>query len=165
MGGRGGSSGISAGGTPSQAILKKAYDSVGTMWDMTPQERYSLASQFGKEKANKNNFFENSIGFWESKSSAPRREADYVSYNRRTGKVSSRYWYTEDGVYRKSNHWGSDVASCSWYIKGRRYSNEGVSVGKTEVAFISWKDLKPKGLVTKHWQTGEYGLYGFTFKK
>ena len=165
MGGRGASSGMTPQRRYTQKFLKHKFDSVDTMWDITPQERFDLASTFTKTVANENNFFENSVGFWEQKSSAPRREADYVSYDRRTGKVSSRYWYTEQGVYRKSNHWGSDVASCSWYIKGRRYSRDGVSVGKTETAFIAWKDLKAKGMVTKHYQTGKYGLSGFEFKK
>lgn len=151
--------------TPTQAQLKNIYDSIDIMWDMTPQERLSLAKQFSTEKATKDNFFENSIGEWDLKKSAPRRQADYVSYNRRTGKISSQYWYTDEGVYRKSDHWGSDVASCSWYIKGRKYKNDGVSKGKTETAFISWDDLYAKGMISKHYQTGVYSLVGFSFKK
>lgn len=32
--------------------------------------------------------------------------------------ISSKYWYTYDGVYRLSNHWGN-VASCYWV--GKKY--------------------------------------------
>ena len=151
--------------TLTQAYLKTMYDSVGAMWHMTPQERLFLAKQFSTEKATKDNFFENSIGEWDLQKSAPRRQPDYISYNKRTGKISSRYWYTDEGVYRKSNHWGTDVASCSWYIKGRKYNDRGVSVGKTETAFIRWGDLYAKGMVGHHYQTGVYSLIGFSFKK
>lgn len=149
----------------SQSTLKKAYDSVEVMWDLSPQEKYNLANQFTKTVANKNNFFENSVGFWDKKSRKPAGEPDHISYNRRTGKVSSKYWYTDKGVYRQSDHWGSDVASCSWYIKGRRYKNEGVSVGNKETAFIKWEDLKAKGLIAKDHKTGIYIKRGFKFEK
>jgi hypothetical protein len=164
-----GSSGISGGGSskinPSQKQLEQDFYSVDAIWDMTPNERFSIAAKYSTETANENNFFENSIGFWDLKSRKPKGDPDHISYNRRTGKVSSKYWYTSEGVYRQSNHWGSDVASCSWYIKGRKYSNEGVSVGKTETAFIKWSDLKAKGAIGKHYQTGKYFLVGFKFEK
>ena len=105
----------------------------------------------------------NSIGFWEKKSQPPKREADHVSHNRKTGKISSQYWYTEEGVYRKSNHWGSDVASCSWYIKGRAYAKTGVDVGRTETAFIPWTELKAKGIIGTKFDV--YWLSGFEFRK
>ena len=168
-GNRGGKRGVSASllnkSTPTQAQLKNIYDSIGVMWDMTPQERLDLAKQFSTEKATKDNFFENSVGEWDLKKSAPRRKPDYVSYNKRTGKISSQYWYTDKGVYRKSDHWGSDVASCSWYIKGRKYKNDGVSKGSKVTAFIKWGDLYAKGLISKHYQTGVYALVDFKFEK
>lgn len=150
---------------PTQDELRADYENVEAMWDMTAEERYRLALKYSQQKADDSNFFENSVGFWELRSKKPVGEPDHISYNRRTGKISSKYWYTKEGVYRQSNHWGSDVASCSWYIKGRTYANEGVSVGKTETAFIKWGDLKAKGLISKHWQTGVYALVGFEFKK
>ena len=30
----------------------------------------------------------------------------------------SDYWYGESGVVRYSDHWGSEVASCDWYLDG-----------------------------------------------
>ncbi len=43
--------------------------------------------------------------------------------------VSSRYWFTDEGLYRESGHWG-EVRSCRWYLNG------GGNVG-----FIRWSDL------------------------
>ena len=148
----------------SQEELKEDYESVGIMWDMTPEETYRLASKYSTGTANEDNFYKNSIGFWDLKNKAPNREPDHVSINHRTWKPSSKYWYTEEGVYRQSDHWGSNVASCSWYIKGRNYKNEGISNGKKETAFIKWDDLKAKGLISKNKRTGEYGLVGFDFR-
>lgn len=161
----------------SQQELKQVYDSIDRMWDATPEERWKLANMFTRDNANKDNFFENSIGYWDLKKRTPSGSPDHVSYNRRNGRISSQYWYTKDGVYRKSNHWGSDVASCSWYIKGRNYDNRGVKVGKTEVAFIKWSDLKAKGsvghippdaspsMIFNNRKPGEYFLIDFKFKK
>lgn len=42
----------------------------------------------------------------------PNRTPDYTSAS------GSDYWYTEDGVIRKSDHWGYGVASCDWYMAG-----------------------------------------------
>ena len=53
----------------------------------------------------------------------PSREADYVSKTP-WGEVSSRYWYTEDGVIRESNHWGR-VASCRWNLYGLNEGADG----------------------------------------
>lgn len=164
-----GSSGIngggSGGGSPSQKQLAADASKIDAMWNMTPNERFWLADKYTKDVANENNFFENSVGFWDLRKSRPKGQPNHVSYNRRTGKKSSEYWYTKDGVIRGSDHWGSDVASCSWYIKGRKYKNDGVSVGSKEYAFISWKDLKAKGMISKHYQTGKYSLIGFKFEK
>lgn len=118
-------------------------------YDMTPEDRYWLAFQFNIDTANKDNFFINSVGFW-TPCKKPRKAVDYDSskllpdMNLSKG---SKYWYTSEGVYRYSNHWGSDVSSCSWYIKDRRYRNYGVSKGNWETAFIKWKDLRALGSI------------------
>jgi uncharacterized coiled-coil protein SlyX len=151
--------------TPTQEQLREAIERYGEMWDLSNEARYNLASEFAQETANEENFFMNSIGYWQSVPKRPRGEPSHVSYNRRTGKKSSEYWYTAEGVIRGSDHWGADVASCSWFIEGRRYGREGVTVGRREYAFISWEDLKPKGLISFNRQTGVYGLAGFRFEK
>lgn len=42
----------------------------------------------------------------------PGREPDYRSPS------GSEYWYDGNGVTRYSDHWGSEVASCDWYLDG-----------------------------------------------
>ena len=51
-------------------------------------------------------------------------------------KSNSLYYFTEDGVYRESNHWGR-VASCRWRLTT-------VSLYKNQqriTAFAKWKDF------------------------
>ncbi|MBR6788995.1 MAG: hypothetical protein IKM44_04225 [Clostridia bacterium] len=108
-----------------------------------------LADLFSDEKDTKENFYHNSIGLWEKIDNPPDRKADYTSPKKwrgiPTGETSSEYWYTDKGVYRRSDHWGGKVGSCSWLIKGRptEYWN-GCDIGETETAFIPWENLKPK---------------------
>lgn len=53
-------------------------------------------------------------------------------------KSGSYYSYTDEGVYRYSNHWGR-VASCRWKIKGiESYKNQAYYVG-----FAKWIDFYP----------------------
>lgn len=155
----------------SQEYLNQIRNEYPAPWDISPEEEYNLAAIFTEETATPENFFINSIGFWELKKSRPRKKPDHVSYNKsatwRKGKseTSSEYWYTEDGVIRGSDHWGKDVASCSWYIKGEKNTGaHGVSKGAKKYAFISWKDLKAKGFIIKSQETGLCSLYGFEFK-
>lgn len=158
-----------------QEELKELYDTQIDSWKVETKEEkeayiqqlYERAKTFALEKADAENFFKNSIGFWTLKSYTPRRRPDHTSiYFTKNGnvKISSRYWYTPSGVYRRSNHWGLDIASCSWMIKDRRYPLDGVSKGYTETAFISWEELYPKGGFSRHWETGVYGYFGFEFK-
>jgi hypothetical protein len=50
----------------------------------------------------------------------------------------SRYLYTEEGVYRKSNHWGR-VANCRWRIAANEnYKNQQIVIG-----FAKWTDFYP----------------------
>ena len=70
------------------------------------------------------------------------RKPDYVSNS------GSQYWYTEDSVYRMSDHWGDYVASCDWRWKG--FGNADASTFKDtygnspKLGRASWKDFKPK---------------------
>lgn len=103
-----------------------------------------LYSKYQDGVANKENFFYNTMGNWESRKKRPNGEADYTSYayDRRTGKskVSSQYWYTKEGVYRKSDHWGSNVASCDWILDGVGKSKLK-KFSKPVVGFIKWENL------------------------
>ena len=53
-------------------------------------------------------------------------------------KSGSIYFYTEEGVYRYSNHWGR-VANCRWKISGiEDYKNQNYYVG-----YAKWLDFYP----------------------
>ena len=51
-------------------------------------------------------------------------------------KSESVYFYTDEGVYRKSNHWGR-VANCRWkLISNKEYKNQ-----QTVIAFAKWEEF------------------------
>lgn len=53
-------------------------------------------------------------------------------------KSDSSYFYTIEGVYRKSNHWGR-VANCRWKIAANEnYKNQQIVIG-----FAKWADFYP----------------------
>ena len=47
-------------------------------------------------------------------------------------KSGSSYFFTEDGVYRLSNHWGR-AANCKW-----RLSSYGSNTSRTKLGFAKW---------------------------
>lgn len=53
-------------------------------------------------------------------------------------KSESIYFYTNEGIYRKSNHWGR-VANCRWkLIMNNKYKNQ-----QTVTGFAKWADFYP----------------------
>lgn len=60
----------------------------------------------------------------------PKGEADYTS---RTG---SKYYYSENGVVRVSDHWGYMIASCQWNLNND-YSEKEIKAG-----FCEWTQFK-----------------------
>lgn len=59
-------------------------------------------------------------------------------------KSGSLYFYTEEGVYRYSNHWGR-VANCRWKIENvESYKNQQYYVG-----YAKWTDFYPLNNVEK----------------
>ena len=72
--------------------------------------------------ANRNNFYVNTLADFKEISKRPKGKPDYVSYYfDKTGKrkISSEYWYNENGVVRGSDHWGEGISSCDWYLDGK----------------------------------------------
>lgn len=59
----------------------------------------------------------------------PDRQPDFTS---RTG---SRYWFTDAGVFRYSNHWAR-VANCKWRLEGK--AKNGYNT-----AYANWTDFYP----------------------
>lgn len=94
------------------------------LWNKSEPEEYfnkatGFYSQYQKGEANKDNFFKETIATFEQVKGRPHRKPDYTSIGRRRGRIitSSEYWYTNDGVIRGSNHWGTGIASCDWALK------------------------------------------------
>ena len=81
---------------------------------------------------NKDNFFTYSICNWE-KTDKIDFVPDYTSYSdydyKKTG---SYYQFTERGVYRKSDHWGS-VGTCFWFLNGR--------TKREEIGYANYEDF------------------------
>ena len=109
--------------------------------------KYYMANALAAETANKDNFYMNSIGFWERVSRKPKGEPDFDSTKLRMTKSGddyyqtngSMYWYTSEGVYRYSDHWNGRIASCTWNIDD--------TPARKGTGFIRWSDLKPKGQI------------------
>lgn len=88
---------------------------------------------------NKDNFHLRTMAVY-SECSPIETTPDYVSFDKR-GNVSSRYWYTSQGVIRCSDHWGR-VASCIWTLKGKSKSNKECEVySKEYFGFCSFEDF------------------------
>lgn len=82
---------------------------------------------------NSENFYMGTEASW---AEAPEREADYISDS------GSEYWYTEGGVFRKSNHWGYEVASCNRFPGDEESAwedRQGIRCG-----FCPWDGFKAK---------------------
>lgn len=56
------------------------------------------------------NFFENTLVMYEEVKK-PKGDPDFESDS------GSRYWYSDKGVIRGSDHWGNGVANCDWALK------------------------------------------------
>ena len=56
----------------------------------------------------------------------------YGDYLVQTDRISSRYWYTNEGVFRASDHWGNS-ASCFWELENQ--------TEQSKVGFCYWKDF------------------------
>lgn len=88
------------------------------------------------DRANPETFFFNtSARFVEA--DTPDRDPDYESAS------GSRYWYTNDGVYRRSDHWGTGIASCSWQLGSQPLDQRSGDWDKGErTGFAKWSDFK-----------------------
>ena len=53
-------------------------------------------------------------------------------------KAGSTYYYTEDGMYRVSNHWGR-LANSKW----RLIAMEPETPSKTKIGFAAWSEFHP----------------------
>lgn len=97
---------------------------------------------YQKGKADQNNFFINTIAKFNEIKGIPkdidREEPDHTSFTR-DGEISSEYWYTKDGVYRRSNHWGCGVASCDWLLDTQETTD--MEKGDRKWGFCKWENF------------------------
>lgn len=121
-------------------ILKKQINSTGTrvkFASAVDDLRSQLAELEGivnrNEKINRDNFFRDTNANFVS-AEKPDRPADYVSSS------GSAYWYEDGGVYRSSDHWGSNIASCNWYLDGENISSWDDEKGE-RTGFAKWSDF------------------------
>ncbi|SNR15175.1 hypothetical protein [Tenacibaculum jejuense] len=83
-------------------------------------------------KYNKTNFFKHTYCQFEYKELNLLQEEN-INFKSKSG---SSYVYTEQGVYRYSNHWGR-VANCRWKLNGiPKYQNQNYYVG-----YAKWTDF------------------------
>ena len=88
---------------------------------------------------NKTNFFKHT--FCEFKQIENFEFPEDTNYK---SKSESMYFYTKEGVYRKSNHWGR-VANCRWKL----IANENYKNQQTVIGFSKWSDFYPINSIEK----------------
>ena len=92
------------------------------------------------KKYNKTNFHKHTFcEFIEVDTNAiPNNEWHYKS------KSGSGYCFTEEGVYRISNHWGR-AANCRWRLisNSKTSSNSKINNGENRIGFAKWTDFYP----------------------
>ncbi|WP_408041250.1 hypothetical protein [Tenacibaculum amylolyticum] len=83
-------------------------------------------------KYNKTNFFKHTYCQFQNREIEVLEEQN-IHFKSKSG---SSYIYTEEGVYRYSNHWGR-VANCRWKLDGvSKYQNQQYYVG-----YANWSDF------------------------
>ena len=97
-------------------------------------DRAAMKLAYGMDGWNKDNFYMGTKAIWDE-CEMPSGAPDYVSNS------GSKYWYSNDGVTRCSDHWGNDVGTCEWSISDD-YDSFGSSwkydSGET-CAFCAWE--------------------------
>lgn len=57
-------------------------------------------------------------------------------------KSGSGYCFTEEGVYRISNHWGR-AANCRWRLISNASSNSKINNSQNRIGYAKWTDFYP----------------------
>lgn len=85
------------------------------------------------------NFHKHTFCVWQevNESDLPQNKPDYTS---RSG---SSYFFTDEGVYRRANHWGR-AANCKW-----RLLSLPEHEGRTKIGFAKWTDFYPDNELQK----------------
>lgn len=89
---------------------------------------------------NRNNFHKNTFCLFQQVEASALTDIK-IGYKSNSG---SEYYFTEIGVYRKSNHWGR-AANCRWrLISNSDYKNQTEIIG-----FARWTDFYPNNETEK----------------
>ena len=91
---------------------------------------FSFERMVSMYEVNKDNFFECTIANFKRVT-----DSNFEFIPDLITKSGSEYMYTEEGVYRKSDHWNNKIALCSWLLDGYK-SYENV------IAYCSFEDFK-----------------------
>ena len=88
---------------------------------------------FSSKKYNSTNFFKHTFCEFHQVD-----DFEFPENSNYKSKSESQYFYTDKGVYRKSNHWGR-VANCRWkLVADNNYKNQNIVIG-----FAKWTDFYP----------------------
>jgi len=62
------------------------------------------------------NYFDGTVGCWCEIAEVP-KDAVFIRHSKdREGNVTSSYWKLGRCIIRRSNHWGTRIANCDWWI-------------------------------------------------
>ncbi len=78
-----------------------------------------------KTQYHRHNFYRNTFCVFEVATDCSIAAYDYIS------KKGSQYYFTPEGVYRKSNHWGR-VGNCRWRLEGDQ------AMQQQHVGYATW---------------------------
>lgn len=113
-----------------------------------------------KDPITRDNFYQSTACDWKETKELLQDDPDYTSDS------GSMYWYTEDGVYRTSNHWGFGVGSCDWTLNSNpelsHRDDEGLRTGFAKWTDFTHTDEKTFPQIVEMLTPKEAGLIGET---
>lgn len=114
-----------------QVFVNEYEENIDNTWDSLENAKFAHTNSI----ITRDNFYDSTACDWKEVKSHPEGKPDYESDS------GSKYWYTDSGVYRESDHWGFGVGSCDWTL------NENPELSwrdneKVRVGYADFKDFK-----------------------
>lgn len=113
-----------------------------------------------KDPITRDNFYQSTACNWKETKELLQDDPDYTSDS------GSMYWYTDEGVYRTSNHWGFGVGSCDWTLNSNpelsHRDDEGLRTGFAKWTDFTHTDEKTFPQIVEMLTPKEAGLVGET---
>lgn len=114
-----------------QVFVNEYEKNIDNTWDSLENAKFAHINSI----ITRDNFYDYTACDWKEVKSHPEGKPDYESDS------GSKYWYTDSGVYRESDHWGFGVGSCDWTL------NENPELSwrdneKVRVGYADFKDFK-----------------------